>query len=118
MLFIVSFCLLFSQNKGTDYRLKYQYYVHHYLASGGKTHSDHYDIGRTTYFNSDKHGKVILDSSVINGDFTRTSWYPGYIKILGYKIVPTYNGGLEINGVTKVESSWNDYTITFAEGDY
>lgn len=107
-----------SQNKGTDYQLKYQYYVHHYLTSGGKTHADHYDIGRTTYFNSDKHGKVILDNSVINGDFTSTSGYPGYIKILGYEIVPIYNGGLEINGVTKVKSSWNDYTITFAEGDY
>ena len=105
---------LASQNKGTDYQLKYQYYVHHYLTSGGKTHADHYDIGRTTYFNSDKHGKVILDNSVINGDFTSTSGYPGYIKILGYEIVPIYNGGLEINGVIKVKSSWDDYTITSA----
>lgn len=103
--------MVFSQDKGTDYQLKYRYYVYHYTTSAGKGHGNCFDIKRVTYFNSNKHGEVILADDVIKHDFS-------YVEILGHKIQALYDGGLEIDGITKVKSSWSDYKIIFAEGDY
>jgi len=102
---------LASQDKGTDYQLKYRYYVYHYTTSAGKGHGNCFDIKRVTYFNSNKHGEVILADDVIKHDFS-------YVEILGHKIQALYDGGLKIDGITKVKSSWSDYKIIFAEGDY
>lgn len=102
---------LASQDKGTDYQLKYRYYVDHQITPAGKGHGNRFDIRRVTYFNSNKHGEVILADEVIKYDFN-------YVEILGHKIQALYDGGIEIDGITKVETSWSDYKIIFAEGNY